>query len=398
MATDKTDILLIEPTSGISGDMFLASLLDLGLESDWLMDTIHEVLPGDSGVRIWEESKDGISGTRFKVKNGDELDRRNLDDITKLIAGSSLTKEVKEQSITMFELLAEVEADIHGVSPGEVHFHEVGAVDSIADVVGAAAGVWKINPERVFSTSVNLGSGTVKTDHGELPVPAPATTELLRRCEASTYSTDAGLELTTPTGALILATFVDEFTRPPMKFRSIGYGLGSYGLKNQGNFLRSTLGSSETELTTQDGNHEIVLETNIDDMNPELYPTVEEKLFEAGAHDVFKTPVQMKKNRPGIKLTVICDKKKESNLAKIIFQETTTLGIRTHGVERWKLDREIKSVETEFGPIKIKVGYLDGEPVNFSPEFESCKRLAEENDKPLKDIYQAALKKASSLT
>ncbi|MBS3737140.1 nickel pincer cofactor biosynthesis protein LarC, partial [Candidatus Bipolaricaulota bacterium] len=380
MATSRDKIVLIEPSSGISGDMFLASLLNLGLDRDWLVDTVQKVLPGKSEIDIREDTRDGITGTRFKVHGGDDSARRTLEDIRVLIENSSLPDRVKRRAISMFELLAEVEAGIHGIGTEEVHFHEVGAVDSIADIVGAAAAVWKIWPDRVYSTPVNLGSGSVETAHGKLPVPAPATAEILRRSEAPTYSSDVGKELTTPTGALILSTFVDEFFRPPMKFQSIGYGLGSHRIEGQGNFIRTTVGFGETDIDDQDRGHELVLETNIDDMNPELFPVVEEKLFRAGAQDVFKTPVQMKKNRPGVKLSVICDRGKEAKLAKIIFQETTTLGIRTREVDRWKLDREIKTLETEFGPVKIKVGYLDGEPVNYSPEFESCQRLAEEND------------------
>lgn len=390
MTDNRTQILLIEPSSGISGDMFLASLLDLGLDSNWLVETVQKVLPGESEIQIGKDNRGDISGTRFSVQDASETSRRNLEDIKDLIDNSPLTEAVKKRAISMFELLADVEAGVHGLGVEKVHFHEVGAIDSIADIVGAAAGIWKMGPDRVFSTPVNLGSGRVETAHGELPVPAPATAELLRRCGAPSYSTDAEMELTTPTGALILATFVDEFFRPPMKFSSIGYGLGANQVEGRANFLRTTLGSSEGEINGRDGGHDIVLETNVDDMNPELFPVVEEKLLRAGALDVFKTPVQMKKNRPGVKLTVICDREKEAKLANIIFRETTTLGIRTQEVDRWKLDREIKTVETEFGPVEIKVGFLDGIPVTYSPEFESCQRLAEENDRPVKEVYRVA--------
>ncbi|MBS3786927.1 nickel pincer cofactor biosynthesis protein LarC [Candidatus Bipolaricaulota bacterium] len=391
MTASRTEILLVEPSSGISGDMFISSLLNLGLDSSWLIENIKKVLPEDPQIKISEGSRGGISGTTFEVRGGDGASRRNLKDIKDLIERSSLPEGIKKRATNMFELLAEVEADVHGVGVKEVHFHEVGALDSIADIIGASAGVWKVDPDRVFSTPVNLGSGTVETAHGELPVPAPATAEILRRCEAPSYSTDVNKELTTPTGALILATFVDDFFRPKMKSQKIGYGIGSHKVEGRGNFLRTTLGISEEDKNNGEGGHELVLETNIDDMNPELLPVVEEKLLEAGALDVFTTPVQMKKNRPGVKLTVICDRYKEEKLARIIFQETTTLGIRTREVDRWKLDREIKNLETEFGPVKIKIGYLDGEPVNYSPEFESCQRLAEENDVSLKEVYREAI-------
>ena len=394
MTTGQKEVLLLEPSSGISGDMFLASLLDLGLNRVWLKNSIQKVLPQGSRIDVKADISGGVSGTRFKVLDVEDEAHRSLKDIKSLIDKSSLPKTVRTRAIDMFELLAEVEAGIHGLEKSEVHFHEVGALDSIADIVGASAGIWKIDPARIHSTPINLGSGHVKTAHGELPVPAPATAEILRRCNAPTYSRDVGKELTTPTGALILASFVDEFSRPPMRLRSIGYGLGSHEIEGQGNFLRTSLGLTGTEKSGLIGEHEIVLETNIDDMNPELFPVVEEKLLEAGALDVFKTSVQMKKNRPGIKLTVICDRKKEKELSHIIFRETTTIGLRIHEVNRRKLDREIKTVKTEYGPVKIKVGYLNGDLINFSPEFESCQRLARENDIPVKDIYTDAISRA----
>jgi hypothetical protein len=387
-------VLLIEPSTGISGDMFISGLLDLGLDGSWLRDTIKSALPEDVEIVTWKDTRGGISGTRFQVKSSEGESHRSLSEIKEIIEAAALPNFVRKRSIEMFELLAEVEAGIHGVGVEEVRFHEVGALDSIADIVGASAGIWKIDPDRVYSTAVNLGRGTVSTAHGQLPVPAPATAEILSRCEAPTYSGDLDVELTTPTGALILHAFVDEFVRPGMKLENLGYGLGSREVEGRGNFLRVTLGTAEEDGNTQSGAHELILETNIDDMNPEFFPTVEEKLMEAGALDVFKTTVQMKKNRPGVKLTVICDREKEEELAEIIFRETTTLGVRVREVRRRKLDREISQVSTEYGNVKVKVGYLDGSPVNYSPEFESCRKLSEKTGKPLKEIFIAALSSA----
>jgi len=385
---------LIEPSTGISGDMFISGLLDLGLDESWLRETIKSVLPEDVEIVTWKDTRGGISGTRFQVKSSEEESHRSLSEIIEIIEAAALPDFVRKRSIEMFELLAEVEAGIHGVEVEEVRFHEVGALDSIADIVGASGGIWKIDPDKVYSTPVNLGRGTVSTAHGHLPVPAPATAEILSRCEAPTYSGDLDVELTTPTGALILHAFVDEFVRPGMKLENLGYGLGSREVEGRGNFLRVTLGTAEGDGNTPTGAHELIMETNIDDMNPEFFPAVEEKLMEAGALDVFKTTVQMKKNRPGVKLTVICDRKNEEELAKIIFRETTTLGVRVKEVRRRKLDREINQVSTEYGNVKIKVGYLDGSAVNYSPEFESCRKLSEKTDKPLKEIFIAALSSA----
>jgi len=385
---------LIEPSTGISGDMFISGLLDLGLDESWLRETIKSVLPEDVEIVTWKDTRGGISGTRFQVKSSEEESHRSLSEIIEIIEAAALPDFVRKRSIEMFELLAEVEAGIHGVEVEEVRFHEVGALDSIADIVGASGGIWKIDPDKVYSTPVNLGRGTVSTAHGQLPVPAPATAEILSRCEAPTYSGDLDVELTTPTGALILHAFVDEFVRPGMKLENLGYGLGSREVEGRGNFLRVTLGTAEGDGNTPDGAHELIMETNIDDMNPEFFPAVEEKLMEAGALDVFKTTVQMKKNRPGVKLTVICDRKNEEELAKIIFRETTTLGVRVKEVRRRKLDREINQVSTEYGNVKIKVGYLDGSAVNYSPEFESCRKLSEKTGKPLKEIFIAALSSA----
>lgn len=389
-STEPERVLFLEPNSGISGDMFLGGLIDLGVERSWLLDAIKGILPEGTTVESWEETRSGITGKRFRVEGKNENTHRQLDDIETMIDSSDLPEEVKIKSVNMFNLLAEVEAGIHGSTKNKVHFHEVGAIDSIADIVGAAAAVWKLEPDVVYSGPVNLGEGTVSTAHGELPVPAPATAELLRKDNAPTYSSGVEAELTTPTGALILASFVDEYQRPEMKFEKIGYGLGSGELEARGNFLRATLGTIMTFYGT--GNDRaLVLETNLDDMNPELFPVVEKELREAGALDVYKTPVQMKKNRPGVKLTVICNPDNEYELSGIIFRNTTTLGIRKKVVNRTRLGRSIEKVSTEVGKIEVKVGYLNGEPINYSPEFETCSRLAENSGYSTKEIYRKAV-------
>jgi len=394
--SSERKVLFLDPFSGISGDMFLGSLLDMGLDEDWFRERVGRVLPRGTEVKIWKDSRGGMRGTRFAVEDIEDTEARHLQDILDLLERSGLEEEIVAKSEQAFDLLAKVEGEAHGMSKEEVHFHEVGALDSIADIVGAAAAVWKMNLDAIYSAPVNVGGGTVQTAHGELPVPAPATAKLLQLGEVPTYSSGVESELTTPTGALILNSFVDEFRRPAMVISGIGYGLGSREIEGRGNFLRASLGYVETATSPQGGagDHELLMETNIDDMNPELYPEVEEKLLESGALDVFKTPIQMKKNRPGVRLSVICAEEDRRKLAEIIFRETTTLGIRVHRMEREKLDREKTLVETSAGPVEMKVGYWKGERVNFSPEFESCKRLAGETGRPVKEIYREALGKA----
>ncbi|MFP4201817.1 MAG: nickel pincer cofactor biosynthesis protein LarC [Candidatus Acetothermia bacterium] len=394
ISREENRILLLEPTSGISGDMFLGSLLDLGMDPDFLSRVIDDVLPEKTEVNVWSEKRTGITGTRFAVTSNEEAGARGLSEIISLVEASELPGEVIETSKSMFERLAEVESGIHGISPEEVHFHEIGALDSIADIVGSAAAIYRLDPEGVFSTQVNVGEGTVNTEHGELPVPAPATAELLRRRGIPTFSNGTRKELTTPTGALILSTFVDEFSRPPAELKDIGYGLGAKEVKGCGNFLRSSLASIPESPNGIKKERAVVLETNIDDMNPELFPVVEERLMEAGALDVFKTPIQMKKNRPGVKLTVIGKPGGEDRLSEIILQETSTLGVRFHEVKRRKLKRKTHTVQTEYGEVLVKVGYLQGEPINYSPEFESCRNLAEETGLTAWEVYRRALAKA----
>ncbi|MFW6071770.1 MAG: nickel pincer cofactor biosynthesis protein LarC [Candidatus Bipolaricaulota bacterium] len=394
ISREENRILLLEPTSGISGDMFLGSLLDLGMDPDFLSRVIDDVLPEKTEVNVWSEKRTGITGTRFAVTSNEEAGARGLSEIISLVEASELPGEVIETSKSMFERLAEVESGIHGISPEEVHFHEIGALDSIADIVGSAAAIYRLDPEGVFSTQVNVGEGTVNTEHGELPVPAPATAELLRRRGIPTFSNGTRKELTTPTGALILSTFVDEFSRPPAELKDIGYGLGAKEVKGSGNFLRASLASIPESPDGIKKERAVVLETNIDDMNPELFPVVEERLMEAGALDVFKTPIQMKKNRPGVKLTVIGKPGGEDRLSEIILQETSTLGVRFHEVKRRKLKRKTHTVQTEYGEVLVKVGYLQGEPINYSPEFESCRNLAEETGLTTREVYRRALAKA----
>ena len=379
-------ILYLDCSSGISGDMFLAALLDAGLNQKKLVEKISKVLPKNIRIKVRREKRRGFTGKRFQIENVDDKIERGLKGIKKLLKDSGLSKEITRKSLEMFDELAEIEAEIHGIKKENIHFHELGAIDSIADIVGAVAGVKLLGIEKTYSSKVNIGSGTTEIKHGRVPLPVPATTELLRRCGAPIYSTGMETELVTPTGALILKHFVDSFEIPEMRILAIGRGFGAKEFKKSHNFLRVLIGTTQKEWSEE----EVLLETNIDNMNPEFYPTIEEKLLSAGALDFYKTPIQMKKGRPGIKISIICTRKDIDKLSEILFRETTTLGIRIQKILRRKLERKIRKVKTEFGEVEVKMAYLNGELVNFSPEYESCKRLAEKTGIPLKMVYEKA--------
>ncbi len=318
---------------------------------------------------------------------------RNLRDILEIIRKSELPQPVKDTSMAVFTALAEAEAKVHGVTVERVHFHEVGAVDSIVDIVGTAVGFHMLGVERVYASPPNLGSGTVETAHGTLPVPAPATLELLKGIPA--YSSEIRRELTTPTGAAILATCVEEFRNlPPMKIEAVGCGAGSADIEGYPNVLRMVLGEvghgPEQDVVT-------VVETNIDDMNPEFYDHLMYRLFGAGALDCYLTPVIMKKNRPATKLTVLAEPEAATRLVGIVFEETSTFGVRMYDAMRKKLRREWREVGTEYGPVRVKVGREGDRIVHYAPESEDCRRISEDKGVALQRVYEAAKRAAAAL-
>ena len=387
-------ILYIDCFSGISGDMFIGSLLALGLDEKKFKNKISKVLPSYAKIKIWNEKRNNFTGKRFKVElTKRETKERHLKDIKKLLDKSTLSKEIINKSKKMFEELAEVEAEIHGTTKEKIHFHELGAIDSIADILGAVIAIELLNINRIYFSPINVGTGSTKIAHGIVPLPVPATAELLKRCKAPVYSTGINSELVTPTGALFIKHFANSFTMPKMKIENTGIGLGSKEFKESPNFLRATLGALEKEHPE----NEVLIETNIDDMNPEFFPSVEKKLLAAGALDVFRTPIQMKKGRGGFILSMLCERSNIDKLANVLFHETTTIGVRIHCIERRKLDRKSKKIKTKFGEAEVKLAYLKGKLVNISPEFDSCEKLAKKKGLPVKEVYEEVKETANKL-
>ncbi|MBI5682846.1 MAG: nickel pincer cofactor biosynthesis protein LarC [Deltaproteobacteria bacterium] len=374
--------------SGISGDMTVGAFIDIGLDINALKRELKK-LPLKNYTLIAEKDKrHSITGTKFRCQVSEVRcqEKRTYIDIKKLIEKSKLKKPVKDLSLKIFKTLAEAEAKIHNCKIDDVHFHEVGAVDSIIDIVGAAIGINELGIEEVYSSPIPLGSGMVKTSHGIMPVPAPAAIEILKG--VPTQPSHVKDEITTPTGAAIIKTLAHSFGEiPQMNILKTGYGVGDKNFKEMPNILRVIIGENvHGSRLTAHGSRLIMLETNIDDMNPQVYEYVMERLFEAGALDVFLTPIQMKKNRPAVLLNCLCEEDKKDKLLEIIFRETTSIGIRIYSVDRYCLAREIKKVSTRYGKINVKVSKLDGKIVNVQPEYEDCKRIAKEKKVPLKEV------------
>ena len=393
--------------SGISGDMFLGALLDAGLPKAHLSEQFTKInLPEFHSVRAEKVHKGALVATQLVLEFQDHHEEhhhegheehhhhdeyrqhghhhRHFSDIKALIESSSLSSTVKETSLLIFRKLAEAESQVHGVTVEEVHFHEVGAVDSILDIVGAAVGLEYFNVQSVYSSALPLGTGQVNTQHGLLPLPAPATLNLLQMAHAPTYPSRATTELITPTGAAILAALA-QFRQPEMNIDRIGIGAGRRDLE-WANILRLVFGTHDDRY----GSH-LVIETNIDDMNPQVYGHVMEKLFHAGALDVYFTPIYMKKNRPGTKLSVIVHQEDETVISDLILRETSTLGVRVKPVQRHEAKREILTVETRYGQVAVKVKILGGKRVQATPEYDNCVRLAKEAGVPLNRVLQEAI-------
>ena len=378
-------IAYLDCFSGVSGDMILGALVDAGLAIADLREDLSRLPLSGYELTAERVSRGGIVGTQVAVKTEGAHERRGLFDIIEIIAKADLPAEVTGPARRAFERLAKAEARVHGHSVEEVHFHEVGAIDAIMDIVGAFCGFHRLGIEAVYASPLPLGGGWVKTAHGRLPVPAPATVELLHGVPS--YGGPVEEELVTPTGAAILTTACREFgAMPPMTIKAIGWGAGTKELPRP-NLLRMFLGEPTARPREQ---LLALIETNIDNMNPELFGHVMEQLFAAGALDVFYTPIVMKKSRPATLVSVLAEPALVDTLSDILFRETTTLGVRVTEVARRCLEREWREVETEFGPVRIKIGRLNDEAVNVAPEYEDCARLAKQKDVPIADVYQAA--------
>jgi len=375
--------------SGASGDMILGALIDAGLSARRLKEELKKLRIPTIRLEAKKVLKAGISATQVIVGGNEKRSHRTLKEILRIVERSGVDAGVKGKSEEIFKRIASVEAKIHRIPMEEIHFHELGGLDSVVDIVGAVWGLQQLGIERIHVSKVNVGTGFVKCEHGILPVPAPATLSLMEG--KPIYSSGVERELLTPTGAAILTTLGSEFGPiPPIRVEKIGCGAGRDDLPHP-NLLRLIIG---TLASTSRNEKVVVIETNIDDMNPQFYDYLIQKLLALEVLDVFITPILMKKNRPGHLLTVICRSEKLLSVTDFLFRETTTLGLRWREEERAKADREIRNIQTQYGKIHLKLGRWGGNIVNISPEYEDCKRLALEKGVPLKDIFQEAKKMA----
>ncbi len=410
--------------------MFLGALLDLGLPIDELRAALGSLAIDCGPLAAERVLRAGVSATKFHVGDPDahedghvrepelthehahshgaghhhhphgrahprgashdglDAAHHSLADISGSIERSALTRESKDRAIRLFRRLAEAEAAVHDVPLESVHLHEVGAIDSIVDIVGAVHGMAWLGVDRVVASPLTVGSGSVRCAHGTLPVPAPATARLLKGVPVSAGPIAA--EMVTPTGALLVTEYAEDFvTLPPMKIDRIGYGAGDRDFKEHPNVLRIFVGQDDAPATAE---RIVVLECEIDDMNPQLFGPLMDRLHAAGALDVFYAPVQMKKNRPGTLVTVVARPDKRDELTSLLFAESTTIGVRYHEMSRDRLEREVRVVETPIGPIRFKVATRDGRVLNASPEFDDCARAAAAHGLPIKDVQAMATK------
>ncbi len=371
--------------SGISGDMNLGAMIDLGVDKSYLINELNKLNLKGWELIVEKDQRHGISGTKATVRQTrHEHAHRHLADIEQIINDSGLDRKTKELSMKIFMKIATAEASVHGISIDHVHFHEVGAIDSIVDVVGAAICFNELKVDGVHVSAVELGGGFVNCDHGKLPVPAPATAEIIKGIPVKKGGVD--FEATTPTGAAILAALGTNF-RPnvSMHIEKTAYGVGQKDHPDVPNLLRVFLGVTNENFDP--GHNAMLLECNIDDMNPEFFDYISERLFNAGASDVYYSSILMKKGRPGIILNVICETEKAEQVKNIIFTESTSLGIRTFSFRKDTLVRKFESLQTEYGMVTIKHSFYKGKEVSFKPEYDECKRIALEKGIPVKEVF-----------
>lgn len=381
-------VAYLDCATGISGDMTLAALIDAGVDPQQIQAAIDSLGLEDVRLRVEETRKAGFRATKISIDHPPQHAHRHLSDIQQMIRqAEALTPLQKQNALSIFEAIGRAEAHVHGMSLEDVHFHEVGAVDSIADIVGAAVGFSLLGVDHIFCSAVPTGRGKIKIAHGVCSVPAPATAELLAGIPLADVDIEA--ELTTPTGAGIVATLVDEFRPglPAMTIERIGYGAGTRDLPGRANILRLIVGEMAP---TRHTDEVVLLETNLDDISAEILGHARNILMNAGALDVYTTSIQMKKNRPGTMLSVIAKPADADTLESLIFQETGTLGVRRRTIERSIRQREQLLVSTPWGEVTGKLAWRDAEPARFTPEFDSCAELAERAGVPLLDIYRAA--------
>ena len=416
-------IAYLDCFSGISGDMFLGALLDAGVRAEVFEDAVAALNVG-ARLEVSRVKRGGIRATKVDVWVGGEKDqpreeywagknahehehphghehqqhgRRGLKEIREIIRGAKISETAKQTAIRIFENLGAAEAKIHDVPVAEVHFHEVGAVDAMVDIVCAAVGAEALGVDQWECSPLNVGGGTVVCAHGSFPVPAPATVEMLK--DAPVYSSGVQAELVTPTGAAIVKTLVTRFLSfPAMKISQTGYGAGSREFANHPNVLRITVGDAEDAVTLAPEETIAILEANLDDLNPQVFGYVMDRALEEGALDAFGIPVQMKKNRPGMLLTVLARPEDANRLTRLLFTETTTLGVRVREEKRQALRRRSVTVNTQWGEVRMKIANLNGSVSNYAPEYEDCRRIAVEHHVPLKSVMQEAIREYLSGT
>jgi hypothetical protein len=375
--------------SGLSGDMIIGALIDLGVSLSQIESELAKIELPECRLAAEKTSRNFIQATKFLVRVSEKKTVRTWANIKELIEESSLDEEIKGKTLSIFSLLAEAEAKIHGKSIEQIHFHEVGVIDTIIDVVGAVVGLKLLEVQEVYCSPIATGVGLTKTEHGLMPIPAPATLEILKG--TAVYSAGIPAELTTPTGAAIIKEIAKNFgDLPPLTIEKIGYGAGSRQLEIP-NVLRVIIGQPIKKIKSK----VTLFETNLDSIDSETLGYTMDRLLDAGALDVWFSPIYMKKNRPAYQLSVLADKERETEIAQIIFEETGTLGIRTTAANRLLASRSKITVETEFGPVSVKVGLFKGRMISLGPEFEDCRKLATRTGVSLKKIYFAAQKAAT---
>jgi pyridinium-3,5-bisthiocarboxylic acid mononucleotide nickel chelatase len=397
-----TKLLYLDCFSGVAGDMLLGACLDAGVPLDAVRAALGSLGLDDYAVSSERVLRSGVSATRWRLderipagavapQEGAGHPHRHVAGIERLIARSALAPASRDRAIGLVRRLAAIEADIHQMAIEDVHLHEVGALDSIVDIVGGVFALEWFGADRIVASPLNLGSGTVRCAHGTFPVPAPATARLTQGVPV--YQDGPAVELTTPTGALLVTGFADAFgPLPPMRVEAIGYGAGGRDFPDRPNVLRILVGEADALAAAPSRDRVTLMTFEIDDMNPQIYGVLMDTLLAAGALDVYYTAVQMKKNRPGTLVTVMAPPERRTALSAIVFRETTTLGVRYHDVEREVLAREIVTVTTPWGDVPIKVARLGGAVTNAAPEFDACVALARAHGVPVKDIQAAAMK------
>ncbi|HXD20676.1 MAG TPA: nickel pincer cofactor biosynthesis protein LarC [Vicinamibacterales bacterium] len=400
-------VLYFDCFSGASGDMIVGALIDAGVPLEEIRRALGSLSIDRNAVWTERVQRAGIGATKFQVRGEDAGDghphhhhggggavateahvHRTLPEIYSLIDGSRLSAAGKDRAKALFARLGDVEGTIHGTPPEQVHLHEVGALDSIVDIVSTVHALELVGADRIVASPINVGSGTIRSSHGLYPVPAPATIRLLEG--APIYSGTQRAEMVTPTGALLVTSYATEFGGiPAMTIANIGYGAGARSFDDTPNVLRVLIGEADRAAPSHTV---VVIEAEIDDMNPQIFGVLMDKLLAAGALDVFYTPIQMKKNRPGTLLSVIAPPPLREVLTSTIFRETTTIGVRHREMARECLDRETHTVTTPFGPVRFKIARRNGEILNAAPEFEDCVHLANQHGRPIKEIQAAAIK------